>query len=275
MDRFDLDDFHDELFQELQRETELEVARQLEVARREAKEEAERQRKEAEEEAKRLRKEALEERKRKRKEELRGLPGAPGKDGRDGKPGKDGAMGPMGPAGPQGLKGDPGPRGQDGEDGVGVEKAWVDEEHHLKIKLTSGTVIDAGYVRGKAGVSAGKGGRVTGSSYVGGGTGSSFYVTDAYFNESGELIVENSNGSSINAGTPTVAEELTPNPVFTYSAEGDITRVDYSNGRYKTFTYDADGNISVLVYYKVSSTLTRTFNYNANGDIVSIDDVEV
>src|SRR5210317_941387 len=64
------------------------------------------------------------------------------------------------------------------------------------------------------------------------------------------------------------------NPTFTYS-DGNISRIDYSGGKYKTFSYDTDSNISELVYYKVDTTLTRTFNYDAEGNLTSITDVEV
>jgi hypothetical protein len=112
-----------------------------------------------------------------------GAPGASGKngvDGRDGKVGPQGLRGAKGTVGLQGDKGIPGLPGLggtdgrtgldglDGEDGVSVEKAWVDDKYHLTLRLDSGKVIDAGYVRGPTGASAGKGGRVTG---YGGGTG--------------------------------------------------------------------------------------------------------
>ena len=58
----------------------------------------------------------------------------------------------------------------DGEDGVGIEKAFVNDEHHLIVRLSNGRKIDTGYVRGKPGTASGKGGRVSGG-YVGGGGG--------------------------------------------------------------------------------------------------------
>lgn len=113
-----------------------------------------------------------------------GAPGASpknGTDGRDGKAGTQGLRGAKGPVGLQGDKGIPGLPGVDGtdgrkgldgldgDDGVGLQKAWVDDKYHLTLRLDSGKVLDAGYVRGPAGISgAGKGGRVTG---YGGGTG--------------------------------------------------------------------------------------------------------
>lgn len=157
-----------------------------------------------------------------------GKDGINGKDGRDGKDGKaaaagrdgvDGKDGPEGSQGPRGEPGEVGPRGEpgkdgkdgergseglpgrdglDGDDGVGIEKAWVDDNYHLTIKLTSGKVIDAGYVRGQAGVSSGKGGRVTGG-YTGGGSGSNFYVTNATYDANGDLIITMSNGQTVTA----------------------------------------------------------------------------
>ena len=117
-----------------------------------------------------------------------GVDGRNGKDGIQGLAGKDGSTGAQGPEGNQGLIGPQGPKGVDGreglrglkgadgtdgldgEDGDGIAKAWVSDDHHLMVKLTSGRTIDTGYVRGKAGASSGKGGRVTGG-YTGGGGG--------------------------------------------------------------------------------------------------------
>jgi hypothetical protein len=117
-----------------------------------------------------------------------GVDGRNGKDGVQGLSGKDGSKGPQGPEGSQGLTGPQGPKGEDGreglrglkgedgvdgldgDDGDGVSKAWVNEEYHLMVRLTSGRTIDTGYVRGKPGASSGKGGRVSGG-YVGGGGG--------------------------------------------------------------------------------------------------------
>jgi hypothetical protein len=114
------------------------------------------------------------------RESLRGEPGKSiqGKRGKSGKSvkGDPGASikGDKGePGGPgKSIKGQPGKDGEDGEDGVdgvGIDKAYVDENHHLIIKLTSGKLLDTGYVRGPAALS-GKGGRVTGG-YSGGGGG--------------------------------------------------------------------------------------------------------
>ena len=196
------DDFHEELFEELRKETEQEVARQLKEAEEAAKEEEERKRIAAIKEAERL-----------RKEELRGFPGKDGPEGPQGPRGEPGEVGPRGEPGKDGKDGERGSQGLsgrdglDGDDGVGIEKAWVDDNHHLTIRLTSGKVVDVGYVRGQAGVSSGKGGRVTGG-YTGGGSGSNFYVTGADYNAADELVITNSNGSTINAGRGNTAAQI-------------------------------------------------------------------
>jgi hypothetical protein len=57
-------------------------------------------------------------------------------------------------------------------------------------------------------------------------------------------------------------------PVFTYTA-GTLTRLDYSNGDYKTFAYTS-GNLTELKYYKSTVTITKVFNYNPDGSLASI-----
>ena len=139
-------------------------------------------RKELEEERVTLELEAEAARKAAEKEELRGFPGgkgdpgAPGKEGDPGNPGGKGDPGGQGKPGDPGGKGDPGKDGDpgqpgdEGEAGVGIEKAYVDVNHHLIIKLTSGKLLDTGYVRGPAGLAT-KGGRVTGGAGGAGGGG--------------------------------------------------------------------------------------------------------
>ena len=153
-----------------------------------------------------------------------GSDGAPGRNGKDGINGKDGLRGAVGPAGERGAPGGEGTPGKDGKDavappagadgkdgldgydGVGIDKAWVDDKYHLKFNMSSGVVMDAGYVRGPAGLNASKGGRVTGGGSGGGG--SNFYLVGAGYNDSCELILTNSNGSTVNAGRDNVACQI-------------------------------------------------------------------
>ena len=202
-----------------------------------------------------------------------GLDGKAGRDGKDGKDGKNGTQGPRGPKGPVGLRGEQGPRGKDGKDGrdgldgepgeqgpegVGIEKVWVDDKYHLTFRLTSGKTVDAGYVRGKAGINASKAGK--GGFFGGGGTGGGVPGPKGDKGDTGDI------GPS--------SEDLNPSPTFTYNNNDDISRIDYSNGRYKLFSYTNDGDIDTIVYFRVDSTLTRTFNYDANSNLLSITDVE-
>ena len=195
-----------------------------------------------------------------------GLTGAVGPRGEPGKDGKQGVLGKDGKDAERGAQGLPGLDGADGEDGVGVEKAWVDEDYHLTIKLTSGKVVDAGYVRGPAGVSSGKGGRVTGG-YTGGGSGSNFYVTGADFNTSNELIITNSNGTSINAGAP-LADGGLVSPSFTYT-DGLLSRIDYTGGQFKTLTYTGS-QLTSVVLTNGSEVITKTLSYGLDGSLTSI-----
>ena len=124
------------------------------------------------------------------------------------------------------------------------------------LKLSSGKIVDTGYVRGKAGLNASKAGK---ASIGGGGTGGGVPGPKGDKGDTGDR------GPS--------AEELNPSPTFTYAGTS-VSRIDYANGRYKTFTYDANDNLTQLVYYRVDNTLTRTFNYDANNNLLSITDVE-
>ena len=71
---------------------------------------------------------------------------ATGEKGDRGDTGAQGEKGDQGDPGIQGEKGDKGDPGDKGDSGVGIAGAYVDEDQHLQITLTDGTVIDAGYV---------------------------------------------------------------------------------------------------------------------------------
>lgn len=221
-----------------------------------------------------------------------GVDGKNGKDGKDGLDGKDGRTGPQGvrgAKGPVGLRGEqgkdgkdgergpqglPGLDGQDGEDGVGIEKAWVNDNYHLTIRLTSGKVVDAGYVRGPAGISAGKGGRVTGSYIGGGGSGGggglppgSFGITGTRTNDAGELVIVCNGGKEFNTGF--ISSVDLKNPSFTYTS-GALTSVAYTGGHTKVLTYNGDGTLNTLVTTVDGQAVTKTFSYNVDGSLASI-----
>jgi hypothetical protein len=62
------------------------------------------------------------------------------------------------------------------------------------------------------------------------------------------------------------------NPVFSYT-NGNLTRIDYESGNYKTFAY-SNGALSVLTYYTSEKVITKTFAYT-NGALTSIVQTEV
>jgi len=211
-----------------------------------------------------------------------GLQGPQGLVGPQGAQGPQGATirGPRGLPGKQGLRGLQGPSGERGEqgpkgdDGRSIEKASITEDGRLLIRYSDGELVSVGRVQ------------VNVENHYEGGSGlppGHFALYDAEFNEDNELILVCNNGKRINAGAPVIPsvpdpvdpESLELNPTFTYDADNNISRIDYSNGRYKTFTYDANGNLEELVYYKIDTTLTRTYNYDAQGRLTSINDVEV
>lgn len=72
--------------------------------------------------------------------------GEPGKDGKDGKSGKDGSNGCDGLIGPKGDKGDTGPVGKTGTKGISVVDAEVALDGNLVLKLSDGSIIDAGEI---------------------------------------------------------------------------------------------------------------------------------
>lgn len=203
-----------------------------------------------------------------------GPQGETGPQGPQGRPG-DTVRGPRGLRGEQGLRGLEGPQGVRGEDGRGIAKAVINDDGRLLIRYDDGQVDYVGQVQVNVE-----------NHYEGTSTGlppGHYAIYGAEFNENNELILICNNGKRINAGAPTTQdpvdpvdplepEELNPSPTFTYSGD-DISRIDYSNGRYKTFTYNVDGDVSTLTYYRVDDTLTRTFNYDVNGNLTSITDV--
>lgn len=62
-------------------------------------------------------------------------------------------------------------------------------------------------------------------------------------------------------------------PSFTYT-NGDLTRIDYASGNYKTFTYTA-GVLTTVVYTLAGRTVTKTFAYNPDGTLASVTQSEV
>lgn len=89
----------------------------------------------------------------------------------------------------------------------------------------------------------------------------------------------------INVATPISAADSTTksyvdgvtsakSPVFTYNANNLITRIDYSNSEYTTISYDANKRLTSLIKYKSNVTITKTFNYDISGKLLSITQTE-
>lgn len=90
----------------------------------------------------------------------------------------------------------------------------------------------------------------------------------------------------INVATPTSAADSTTksyvdgitsakSPVFTYNANNLITRIDYSNTEYTTISYDLNKRVTSVIKYKLNVTITKTFNYDGSGKLLSINQSEV
>ncbi len=75
-----------------------------------------------------------------------GLNGQDGKDGIDGRDGLNGQDGKDGKDGKDGQDGKDGEKGEKGEQGVGVIGAYIDENGHLCLLLSDGSVCDAGAI---------------------------------------------------------------------------------------------------------------------------------
>ena len=72
---------------------------------------------------------------------------------------------------------------------------------------------------------------------------------------------------------PDLILDVDPDAFFTYS-NGNLVRIDFANGDYKTYTYISnpgfvdDGLLNTL-YDSVTAT-TKTFGYNVNDVLISI-----
>ena len=127
----------------------------------------------------------------------------------------------IGHDGKQGARGADGSNGSNGNDGVSITDASIDFDNHLVIKLSDGTEIDAGEIKG------GLGG-------------------DKYFRS----------GSTVNVQE---AASLLKNPEFTYTS-GVLTRIDYDGGKFKILTY-VGSVLSIIKLNINGAVTTKTLNY--------------
>jgi hypothetical protein len=92
--------------------------------------------------------------------------------------------------------------------------------------------------------------------------------------ESASLALEVYEDVSIQIGPGVLLPRLKPrNPVFSYTVEGLLDKIEYDGASQKNFEYDNAGMLSALDYYDGVATLRREFSYNASGLLVSIAEV--
>ena len=141
--------------------------------------------------------------------------GANGKDGKDGINGQDGKDGIDGINGVNGVDGKDGKDGTNGVDGVGIENITINTNGELEITLTSGTTMNLGTIKGADGKDGvdGKDGidginGVDGKDGVDGINGTDgqdgkdgLGISSTSINEYGELVLEYTDGTSVNLGT--------------------------------------------------------------------------
>jgi hypothetical protein len=72
------------------------------------------------------------------------------------------------------------------------------------------------------------------------------------------------------AGVQGAPELVETGPSFTYTS-GTLTRIDYDSGNYKLLSYQG-GNLATLDYVRASKpTIRKTFNYDAQGNLIAVD----
>ena len=64
------------------------------------------------------------------------------------------------------------------------------------------------------------------------------------------------------------------NPVLTYDGAGKLTRVDYTGGNHKTFSY-TNSVLTQMVYVQGLKTITKNFYYNTDGTLASVSQVVI
>ena len=57
---------------------------------------------------------------------------------------------------------------------------------------------------------------------------------------------------------------------YTYNT-GNLEVIDYEDGTSKTLTYDVQWQLTTIVRDRLTTIITKTFAYNAQGDLISVD----
>ena len=125
-------------------------------------------------------------------------------------------------------------------------------------------------------------------------------IVEVFFDEDGKIVMKLSNGKilrsknrspvtenvtqHITITSPTVetttggadflsefSDENELDRTMIYSG-GNLSRINYQSGNYKTFEYNEDGTLFRANYFKSDNkNYRKTFYYNSNGDIASVD----
>ena len=126
-----------------------------------------------------------------------------------GEKGEQGEQGIQGIQGVQGEKGERGEKGQNGADGIGIANSEINKNGELVITYSNNTVDNLGVVVGADGKDGTNG--TNGIDGIDGKDG--IGITNAEINNSGELTLTYSNGTSANLGKVVGADENTNNSI--------------------------------------------------------------
>lgn len=61
-------------------------------------------------------------------------------------------------------------------------------------------------------------------------------------------------------------------PAFTWAVNGDLLQVTYAGGQTKAFAYDGLGRVSTIDFLSGGVTRRKTFTYDAEGNVSAINE---
>jgi hypothetical protein len=65
-------------------------------------------------------------------------------------------------------------------------------------------------------------------------------------------------------------DEQNVSPVFVYGEDGNLETITYTNGTVKSFTYNANGDITQIDHNVGAYTIRKVFTYDVNNDLEEI-----
>jgi hypothetical protein len=191
---------------------------------------------------------------------LKDLKGDKGDKGDPGKDGQRGEAGPRGPIGMTGLQGKQGPKGLKGDKGNTGAKGADGKDGVSGLKGDKGDTGPQGPVgpkgdRGPKGPKGDKGDKPV--------LGTDYFVVPGPAGKNGR---DGLNGLDGVGGGDSLLEDST----YTYT-DGLVTRIDYESGQYKELTYNVDSTVDTVTWHRETDVVTKTFTYNPDGTVASID----